>query len=100
MAWTASTTTMASSTTMAMASTNANSVKRLSENPANFKKKNVPTNDTITAMAGIKVERKSCKKTYTTINTSINASMIVSITLSMDAKRKSVVSITGAHFIP
>ena len=62
LAWTASTTTMASSTTIAMASTNADSVSRLREKPNTYRKKNVPTSDTGTAISGISVERKSCKK--------------------------------------
>ena len=62
LACTASTTTMASSTTMAMARTKADSVRRLMEKPNTSRKKNVPTSDTGTAISGISVERKSCKK--------------------------------------
>src|SRR5690606_5254521 len=61
-ACTASTTTMASSTTIPMARTNANKVKRFNENPNRLRKKNVPIIDTGTAINGINVERKSCKK--------------------------------------
>ena len=35
------------------------------EKPSISIKKNVPTNETGTAIAGIKVERKSCKNIYT-----------------------------------
>ena len=42
------------------------------------------------AMAGIKVERKSCKKIYTTINTKINASINVLITSWIEANKKSL----------
>ena len=70
---------------MAMASTMAKRVSRLIENPNRFRKKNVPTNDTITEMAGMRVDRKSCRKMYTTMNTRMKASMIVSTTLSIEA---------------
>ena len=56
LAWTASTTTIASSTTIPIASTNANNVSKLIEYPNKFRKKNVPTIETGTAMAGINVE--------------------------------------------
>ena len=59
---TASTTTMASSTTVPMASTNANSVKMLSENPASFTMANVPSSDTIIDNEGITVALKFCRK--------------------------------------
>ncbi|MNN24131.1 hypothetical protein D3C81_1375490 [compost metagenome] len=71
---------MASSTTIPIARTRAKSVNILIENPNIFMKKNVPTIDTGTAMAGIKVERKSCKKIKTTINTKIKASIRVLMT--------------------
>src|SRR5690606_14663017 len=92
LAWTASTTTMASSTTMPMASTKAKSVNKLMEYPKRFKKKNVPIMETGTAIAGIKVERTSCKNKNTTINTKANASSRVIITLSIDAVKNSLVS--------
>ena len=41
------------------------------------------------AIIGINVERKSCRKTYTTMTTSRKASISVLITSSIDAKRKS-----------
>ncbi|MNY79298.1 hypothetical protein D3C86_2198690 [compost metagenome] len=50
---------MASSTTIPMARTRANKVSRLIEKPNNCIKKNVPIIATGTAIAGIKVERKS-----------------------------------------
>ncbi|MNQ69439.1 hypothetical protein D3C85_840420 [compost metagenome] len=59
LACTASTTTIASSTTIPMASTNANSVKRLTEKPNSCMKKKVPIIATGTAIAGIKVDLKS-----------------------------------------
>ena len=89
-AWTPSTTTMASSTTMAMASTKAESVSKLIEKPMMYKAKKVPINATGMAMAGINVERKSCKKMYTTMNTRMKASINVLITSWIEAKRKSL----------
>ena len=62
LAWTASTTTMASSTTIAMASNNAESVSKFIEKPNTHRKKNVPTSATGTAIIGISVERMSCRK--------------------------------------
>ena len=78
---TASTTTMASSTTVPIASTNANSVNMLSENPANETIPNVPNNDTIIDIDGIIVALKLCRKKYTTRITSMIAIMSVSTTL-------------------
>ena len=92
LACTASTTTMASSTTIPIARTNANNVNKLIEYPKTFRKKNVPIIDTGTAIAGIKVERKSCKKRNTTKNTSTNASKSVVITFSIDAFKNKLVS--------
>ena len=77
---TASTTTMASSTTIAMARTIAHNVRRLILNPMTFNMKKVPINATGIAIAGMSVERKSCKKMKTTKNTSTNASNKVLIT--------------------
>ena len=59
LAWTASTTTMASSTTMAIANSKADNVKRLMENPKIQRKKKVPIKATGTAIIGMSVERKS-----------------------------------------
>ena len=58
-ACTASTTTMASSTTIAIASTSAERVSRLTENPNIYIRKNVPINATGIAIIGIRVDRKS-----------------------------------------
>ena len=79
---------MALSTTMPMASTKAKSVSMLMEKPIICMKKKVPISDTGTAMAGISVERKSCKKMYTTTNTSRKASRRVLSTDWMEASRK------------
>lgn len=84
------TTTMASSTTIAMASTMAERVSRLILNPISFSTKNVAINATGMAMAGINVERISCKKIYTTMNTRINASIKVLITSWIEANKKSL----------
>ncbi len=83
---------MASSTTIPIASTIANSVSRLIVNPKRLRKKNVPTIATGTAIAGISVDRKSCKKMNTTMNTRINASTSVLITFSIEALRYSLAS--------
>ncbi|MNL44265.1 hypothetical protein D3C87_1668280 [compost metagenome] len=71
---------MASSTTIPIASTSAKRVSRLIENPNSCIKKNVPTIETGTAIAGINVDLKSCKKINTTIKTSTKASSKVVIT--------------------
>ena len=81
-----------------MAKTRANKVNKFMEYPNRFKKKNVPIMDTGTAMAGISVERKSCKKTNTTKNTNRKASINVIITLSIDAVRNKLVS-TGIEIL-
>ena len=47
---------------MAIASSKADSVSRLMENPKTLRKKKVPTSDTGTAISGISVERQSCRK--------------------------------------
>jgi hypothetical protein len=44
------------------------------ENPKRLMKKNVPKMATGTAIAGISVDLKSCKKINTTINTNAKAS--------------------------
>ena len=84
---TASTTTMALSTTIPIASTSANSVSILMEKPNICIKKKVPTSETGTAIAGINVERKSCRNKYTTINTSKKASNSVRSTTEIEASR-------------
>ncbi|MNF05253.1 hypothetical protein D3C80_2049400 [compost metagenome] len=78
---------MALSTTIPIANTSAKRVRRLIENPNICIKNNAPIKHTGTARAGIKVDRKSCKKIYTTIKTRINASSNVIKTLDMDASR-------------
>ena len=100
LAWTASTTTMASSTTMAMARTKAQRVRRFILKPINFRTKKVPINATGIAIAGIRVERKSCKKIYTTKNTRIKASIKVFNTSWIDANKKSLVLSNTSYTIP
>src|SRR5690625_6126873 len=62
------------------------------EYPNNPRKKKVPTIDTGTAITGISVDRKSCKKIKTTIKTRINTSIMVTTTLLIEASRNSLVS--------
>lgn len=100
LACTASTTTIASSTTIPMARINANRVRRLMEYPNKFRKKKVPIMETGTAIAGIRVDLKSCKNKNTTINTSINASKRVASTLSIEAVRNSLVSKFTMYLTP
>ena len=68
-----------------MASTSANSVSRLMENPATDMKANVPIIETKMEMVGISVERTSCKKTYTTSTTSRMAMASETTTSRMEA---------------
>ena len=91
---------MASSTTIAIASSRADSVSRLMENPKIQRKRKVPTKATGTAIIGISVERKSCKKIYTTMNTSTRVMIKVKITSSIDANKNSVTSIRMTFFNP
>ena len=88
-ACTASTTTMASSTTVPITRTSANKVIRLILNPAIDMNANVPISDTMIPTSGIRVERISCRKMYTTRITSKIASINVFITSWMEANRKS-----------
>ncbi|MNN02633.1 hypothetical protein D3C81_1152990 [compost metagenome] len=74
---TASTTTIASSTTIPMASTRANNVNILMVKPNTSRKKNVPTIATGTAIAGIIVDRMSCRNKNTTKKTNMKASINV-----------------------
>ena len=67
---TASTTTIASSTTSPMASTRPNSDSELMEKPSMGNSAKVPTNETGTAMSGIRVARQLCRKRKTTSATS------------------------------
>ena len=89
-ACTASTTTMALSTTMPMASTIANSVKVLMENPSIDKKAKVPTMDTGTANSGIREARQVCRKRITTSTTNATASSNVRITLLIEVLTNTV----------
>ncbi len=97
---TASTTTMASSTTIPMANTNAKSVRILMVNPNASKKKKVPTIATGTAIAGIMVERKSCKNKNTTINTNIKASINVDRTCAVLSSKRSLVLVNLNILMP
>ena len=90
---TASTTIIALSTTVPMASTNANNVRRLIENPATAIKANVPMMETKMEMVGINVERKSCKNKYTTKTTNSIETRSVMITSLMEAFKKRLVSL-------
>ena len=68
------------------------SVNKLIEYPKISRKKNVPIMETGTAIAGINVDLKSCKKIKTTTNTNKNASIKVVFTLSIDAVKNLLVS--------
>src|ERR1700744_5658370 len=72
---------------MPIASTSANKVSKLMVKPKRFRKKKVPTIATGTAMAGIRVERRSWRKMNTTIDTRIKASIRVSTTLRIETSR-------------
>ena len=91
---------MASSTTIAIARSKADKTSRLIEKPKTQRKKKVPIKATGTAIIGIRVERISCRKIYTTINTNTNVINNVIITSSIEAKRNSVVSCSIVYFIP
>src|SRR5690606_15486764 len=93
-------TTIASSTTIPTANTKANNVNMLIVKPNKLKKKNVPIIATGTEIAGINVERQSCKKTNTTINTKIKASISVMITFEMDSSKKSLALTKVVNFTP
>ena len=73
-----------------MANTMAHKVSRLTLKPIRYRPKKVPISATGIAMAGIKVERKSCKKIYTTKNTSTNASSKVFNTSWIESNKKSL----------
>ena len=87
-----SSTTMASSTTMPMASTSANSVRVLIENPASHRPAKAPISDTGTAIIGISVARQVCRNRNTTPSTSSAASKMVIVTSLIEASTKRVVS--------
>ena len=87
-----STTTMASSTNRPMASTMANIVSMLMENPQTKSAPNVPRSTTGTAIVGMSVARKFCRKRYITTTTSTMASKSVLITPLRAAEMNGVVS--------
>ena len=91
-ALTASTTTMASSTTSPIASTSANSVRVLMENPSARKAEKAPIRDTGTASIGMSVARQLSRKMKTTSSTSNPASSSVFTTSRTDSETKRVVS--------
>ena len=70
------------------------------EKPKTQRKKNVPIKATGTAIIGMSVERKSCRKTYTTKNTKTKVITSVRTTSSIEAKRNSVTSCSIVTFIP
>ena len=85
---------------MAIANNRADSVRRFTENPKTQRKKNVPMSATGTAIIGMSVERKSCRKMYTTKNTRNRVMISVLTTSAIDAKRNSVTSCSIVYFIP
>ena len=87
-----STTTIASSTSRPMASTTPNIVSTLIEKPNASITANVPSSTTGTAIAGISVARRFCRKIYITRKTSTNASISVLTTSSIDRRMNGVVS--------
>ena len=91
---------MASSTTMAIANNRADRVSKLMEKPNTQRKKKAPIRATGTAIIGMSVDRKSCKNTYTTRNTSSSVMNRVLTTSAIDAKRKSVTSYITTYFMP
>ncbi len=99
-ACTASTTTIESSTTVPMTSTRAKSVSKLSENPTAYMKANVPMSDTRMAMIGTTIDRQLRKKMNTTITTRMIAMMRVSVTLRMEAFKKSITLVWSSRIIP
>ena len=87
-----SSTTMASSTTMPMASTMANKVSVLMENPNSHSPAKVPISEIGTATIGISVARQLCKNKNTTAITSTMASISVLFTSLIEAVTKRVLS--------
>ncbi|MNL48430.1 hypothetical protein D3C87_1712890 [compost metagenome] len=83
-----------------MASTMPNSVSMFTENPRADMPIKVPTMDTGTAIAGISVARRLCRKMKTTTTTNTSASKKVCITSEIDARVNAVVSITILYSIP
>ena len=70
---------------MAIAKSKAESVSRLMEKPNTFRKKKVPMSETGTAISGMSVDRKSCRKMYTTRNTRMSVMTSVNTTSSIEA---------------
>ena len=89
---TPSTTTIASSTTIPIASTTANNVSRLIENPIAAIPANAPMIVTGTVVAGTSVARQSCRNTTITTSTSNPASNNVWYTSLTDSFTNVVVS--------
>ena len=87
-----STTTMASSTRRPMASTMPNMVRVLMPKPKADRTPMVPSSTTGTAMVGMSVARKFCRKRYITRNTSTIASRRVFTTSSMERRTNGMVS--------
>src|SRR5690554_1937871 len=85
---------------MPIARSKANKVNRLIVNPNKFKKKKVPIIATGIAIAGINVDRISCKKIKTTKNTKIKASIKVLTTFEMEASKNSLALTRLVYFIP
>ncbi len=95
-----STTTMASSTSSPMASTRANMVSTLMENPTADRMPNVPKSTTGTAMVGIRVARQFCRNRKITRKTRMMASARVFTTSPMDFWMNGVVSMTATYLTP
>ncbi len=87
-----STTTMASSTSRPMASTMPNMVSVLMPKPNTASTAKVPSSTTGTAMVGMSVARKFCRKRNITRNTRTIASSSVFTTSSMERRTKVEVS--------
>ena len=87
-----STTTMASSTSSPIASTSPNIVSVLMEKPRAAMTPNVPSSTTGTAMVGIRVARRFCRKRYITRNTRAMASSRVCTTPMIESLTNGVVS--------
>ena len=77
---------------MPMARTSAKSVSVLMEKSRRYTPANVPTSAMGTARQGMSVARQSCRKRYTTANTSSMASSSVRTTSSTERRTKMVVS--------
>ncbi len=87
-----STTTIASSTSRPIASTIANIVSMLIENPAAASTPNVPSRTIGTAIVGMSVARMFCRNSSMTRNTRKIASLSVLTTSRMDTRTNGVVS--------